>query len=102
MQKRAGITEKISISLDREDLAALKKRAKRLYRGNVSAVIAELAADARLLEGMTELVTWLGGPTLTDEDRTAIDRELRGDPPATRKRSAPPRATKRVKRRTAA
>ena len=102
MQKRAGVTQKISISLDRADLAALKKRANRLYRGNVSAVIAELAADAKLLEGMTDLVTWLGGPTLTDEDRKTIDRELRGGGPATKKRSPPSRATRRVKRRTAA
>lgn len=73
--KRAGSTEKISISLPREDLLALKKRAKRLYGGNVSAVVTELAADARLLEGMHELVGALGGPALTDEARNALDAE---------------------------
>lgn len=75
MKKREGVTEKISISLSRSDLASLKKRAKRLYAGNVSAVISELAADAALLEGMHELVGWLGGPSLTDRERKAIDRE---------------------------
>jgi len=80
MSKRAGVTEKISISINREDLKALKKRAKRLHDGNVSAVIAELAADAKLLEGMNDLVDWLGGPSLTDEDRTSIDGEQRGAP----------------------
>ncbi len=75
MKKREGVTEKISISLSRSDLASLKKRAKRLYSGNVSAVISELAADAALLEGMHELVNWLGGPSLTDRERKAIDRE---------------------------
>jgi len=75
MKKRAGVTEKISISLSRSDLASLKKRAKRLYAGNVSAVISELAADAALLEGMHELVDWLGGSSLTDRDRRALDRE---------------------------
>ena len=75
MKQRRGVTEKISISLSRSDLASLKKRAKRLYAGNVSAVIAELAADAALLEGMHELVSWLGGPSLTDRERQAIDRE---------------------------
>jgi hypothetical protein len=75
MAARAGITEKISISLSRQDLASLKKRAKRLHGGNVSAVIAELAADAALLEGMHELVTWLGGPSLTDQERATMDRE---------------------------
>lgn len=82
MKRRAGGTEKISISLSRSDLAALTKRAKRLYGGNVSAVISELAADAALLEGMHELVSWLGGPSLTDRDRAAIDREWSEQPPA--------------------
>jgi len=75
MPKRAGVTEKISISVRRSDLASLRKRAKRLYDGNVSAVIAELAADAALLEGMHELVGHLGGSTLTDRDRTELDAE---------------------------
>jgi hypothetical protein len=76
MKSRAGVTEKISISIHRDDLKALKKRAKRLHGGNVSAVIAELAADARLLEGMNDLIDWLGGPSLTDAERKKIDREL--------------------------
>jgi hypothetical protein len=75
VSKRAGATEKISISVRASDLASLRKRAKRLYGGNVSAVIAELAADAALLEGMHELVGRLGGPSLTDEDREKLDRE---------------------------
>jgi hypothetical protein len=82
MKKRAGLTAKISISLSRSELASLKKRAKRLYAGNVSAVIAELAADAALLEGMHELVNWLGGPSLTDREREEIDREWSGQPRA--------------------
>jgi hypothetical protein len=85
MKKREGTTEKISISLSRSDLASLKKRAKRLYSGNVSAVISELAADAALLEGMHELVTWLGGPSLTDRERRAIDREWSGRARATKR-----------------
>ena len=91
MKKREGVTEKISISLSRSALASLKKRAKRLYAGNVSAVISELAADAALLEGMHELVNWLGGPSLTDRERKAIDREWSGQ---TR---APKRARKNKK-----
>ncbi len=87
MKKRAGVTEKISISLHREDLKALKKRAKRLHGGNVSAVITELAADAGLLEGMNELVDWLGGPSLTNDDRERLDREMRGERPASKKKS---------------
>ena len=92
MPKRAGITEKISISINREDLKALKRRAKRLYDGNVSAVIAELAADAKLLEGMHDLVEWLGGPSLTEEDRRAVDRELMGLGPLGKKKARPKKA----------
>lgn len=91
MTKRAGVTAKISISLSRSDLASLKKRAKRLYAGNVSAVISELAADAALLEGMHELVSWLGGSSLTDRERQEIDREWSPQtrsPKRTRKRRA--------------
>ncbi len=91
MNKRAGVTAKISISLSRSDLASLKKRAKRLYAGNVSAVISELAADAALLEGMHELVTSLGGPSLTERERKEIDQEWSGGartPKRTRKNGA--------------
>ncbi len=75
MPKRAGSTEKISISVRPADLASLRRRAKRLYGGNVSAVIAELAADAALLEGMHDLVDRLGGASLTDATRDTLDRE---------------------------
>ena len=94
MQKRAGVTDKISISLDRDDLKALKKRAKRLFGGNVSALIAELAADAKLLEGMNDLVQSLGGPVLTEDDRKRIDRELQGGAatPTSKRKSKPKKA----------
>ena len=92
MGKRAGVTAKISISLNREDLEALKRRAKRLYDGNVSAVIAELAADAKLLEGMNDLVDWLGGPSLTDADRRELDGEMHGGSPLRKKKPRQKRA----------
>jgi|CXWL01.1.fsa_nt_gi hypothetical protein len=95
MQKRAGLTAKISISLDREDLKALKKRAKRLFGGNVSAVIAELADDAKLLEGISDLVDALGGPVLTDDDRRRIDREWQN-------RTATPTTKRKPKQKKAA
>jgi hypothetical protein len=94
MAKRAGVTEKISVSLRRSDLASLRQRAKRLYDGNISAVIAELAADAALLEGMHHLIGRLGGPSLTAADRTALDREWATRAPGGGKRT---RARKPVK-----
>ena len=85
MTKRPGTTKKISISLDADILTALKKRARRLHEGNLSAVIAELAADAALLEGMQALLDSLGGATLTDEDRARIDAEWAGTPLPTKR-----------------
>lgn len=95
MRGRAGNTEKISVSVRSTDLEAIRKRAKRLYDGNVSAVIAELAADAAVLEGMHELVVALGGPLLTDEDRGALDAEWSApaSKPRGRKRKAKKVAT---------
>lgn len=75
MVKRAGATEKVSVSIPRSDLAALRRRARRLHDGNLSAVISELAADAALLEAMHELVHELGGNSLSDVDRAALDAE---------------------------
>jgi hypothetical protein len=94
MHKRTGATEKISISVRSSDLASLKKRAQRLYGGNVSAVIAELAADAALVEGMHDLVGRLGGPSLSDEDREALDREWATQPAPSDKRSRKRKARK--------
>ncbi|MCC6900539.1 MAG: hypothetical protein IT377_16290 [Polyangiaceae bacterium] len=88
MAARVGPTEKISISVKRSDLASLRRRAKRLYGGNVSAVIAELAADAALLEGMHALVDRLGGPSLTAGDRLRLDADWRRPARPTRARKA--------------
>jgi hypothetical protein len=86
---RSGRTEKISVSLDRTDLQALRRRAKRLYGGNVSAAIAEGIRRIREEEGREKLVAWLGesGKT-TDEGREAIRAEWSGPSGAARPRRA--------------
>ncbi len=87
MPSRAGNTEKISVSIDRADLAILKKRARRLHHGNVSAVIAEIVARAKEQEGLAELLDWLGGPaSMSDAEAAAIDRELLGNPRTPKRR----------------
>lgn len=77
--KRAGQTEKISVSLDRSALQVLRRRAKRLYAGNVSAAIAGGARRIREEAGRERLVEWLGETgelrELTDGKREAIDAE---------------------------
>jgi hypothetical protein len=57
---RAGRTEKVSISLARSDAQLLRARARRLYGGNVSAVVAEGVRRIRDEEGRRALVAWLG------------------------------------------
>lgn len=79
MKRKNGIAAvKVSVSVADEDLKILKRRAKRLYDGNLSAVIHELAQKAKKQEAMERLVASLGGPSLTDEDRRAIDAEWTG------------------------
>jgi hypothetical protein len=85
---RSGRTEKISVSLDRGDLQALRRRAKRLYGGNVSAAIAEGARRIREEEGREKLVAWLGDSSkTTPEERDALRAEWN----SARGKSRPPR-----------
>ena len=60
MTKRPGQTVKLSISLDRSDVAILKKRAKRVSGGNISAAIADTIRVAREVEDREALAAWLG------------------------------------------
>jgi hypothetical protein len=79
-QRRAGRTVKVSVSLDRQDVAALKRRAAESYGGNLSAAFAEAAKWLRQREARRRLVDALGGPTLTPEAALAIDVEQAGRP----------------------
>lgn len=79
-QKRAGTTVKVSVSLNKADLAALKRRAKESYGGNLSAAFAEAARLIRQREARRRLIDELGGPTLTAESAAAIDAEQAGGP----------------------
>lgn len=79
-RSRAGQTEKISVSIDRADLAMLRARARRLYGGNLSAAIAEGVRRLREEEGREALVRWLGDAGRTTEaEREAIRAEQRGE-----------------------
>lgn len=75
VQKRAGKTVKVSVSLDRSDLAALRRRAGESYGGNLSAAFAEAARWIRQREARQRLIEQLGGPTLTRRSRESIDAE---------------------------
>ena len=79
-RSRSGRTAKISISLDRRDLALLRGRARRLFEGNLSAVIAEGVRRVREEEGREALLGWLGDAARTSpEQREAVRSEWRGN-----------------------
>jgi hypothetical protein len=75
-RSRAGHTDKISVSIDRKDLDALRRRARRLHGGNLSAVIAEGVRRVREEEGREALVAWLGeAGSATEDERNAVRSE---------------------------
>jgi hypothetical protein len=78
--RRAGRTVKVSISLDKSDLAVLKQHAAKAHAGNLSAAFADAARFLRQQAARDRLVDMLGGPSLTPEAARAIDRELAGGP----------------------
>jgi hypothetical protein len=72
-------TEKVSVSLKKEDLRVLRARAKRLYGGNLSALLSDFAKLARYEEGADSLLEWLGAAAqLTDGDRAQFEAERLG------------------------
>jgi len=84
--KRAGRTVKVSVSLDADDVAVLRRRARESYGGNLSAAFSEAARWIRQREARRRLVDMLGGPILTPDIADAIDAEQAIRPsPARRK-----------------
>ena len=76
MPKRPGKTVKVSISVDREDLKLLRKRADLLHDGNLSMLMRELAEEERRFKAMDKLIRKLGGPLpVTDAERAEIQAE---------------------------
>jgi hypothetical protein len=80
VQRRAGKTVKVSVSLDKDDLATLRRQAREHHGGNLSAAFAEAARLLRQRSARLRLIDELGGPTLTPESAAAIDAEQHGGP----------------------
>jgi hypothetical protein len=91
--KRAGRTVKLSVSLDVDDVAVLRRRARESYGGNLSAAFGEAARWIRQREARERLVGLLGGPVLTPDLAAAIEAE---QAPVAR------RGSRKTKRRTSA
>lgn len=77
---------KVSVSIQPELLAAITRRAKRLYGGNISAVIAEMGEDVKRLDAMDRYLEDYRLAPLTDEARVRVDAELFGAEPSPVKR----------------
>ncbi len=87
MTKRAGVTRKVSLSIHEDDWRTLNARAKRLYKGNLSATVSDLIAMLKREEAWAKAVAWYGKPLdMTDAEREAIERELLGVSPAAPRR----------------
>ena len=80
---------KVSISIDDADLQWLKRRAKRVHGGNLSAAVAEGTQLVRHHEALGALLDDLGAPMLTTAEIDSLAAELDGKAqPRRRRRSA--------------
>jgi hypothetical protein len=68
--------KKVSVSIQPELLAAITRRAKRLYGGNISAVIAEMGEDIKRLDAMDRYFATYQVAPLTDAARARVDEAL--------------------------
>lgn len=69
VKKRPGGTTHLSISLPKEEAKILKRRAKRVYDGNVSRVVSDAIRYIAYEEGRDALIASFGGkgkPTLAE------------------------------------
>jgi hypothetical protein len=83
---RAGRTKTTSFSLDEATLRNLKALAARRHDGNVSALLAEVAAREAKFAAAEAFFAKYGVPPLTEEAIARIEAEWRGEAPAKKKR----------------
>jgi predicted DNA-binding ribbon-helix-helix protein len=83
---RAGRTKTTSFSLDKATLRNLKALAERRHKGNVSALLAEIASREAKFILAEALFEKYGVRPLDDEAVERIEAEWRGEAPAKRKR----------------
>lgn len=81
-------THTFSISVDDETRRILKEEADRSFEGNVSALVAAIAKQAKRQASLRELIAMLGQPPVTDEERIAFLAELDGARPKRRRSRA--------------
>jgi post-segregation antitoxin (ccd killing protein) len=90
MKRRAGKTATISISVGEETRRILKAEAKRAYGGNVSALVAAIAKEAKRQHALDWPLQRSGTPPMTSAERDALLAETDGGltPKKRRRRAA--------------
>ena len=83
---RPGRTKTTSFSLDKATLANLKALAARRHKGNVSALLAEIASREAKFAAAEALFEKYGVPPLDNEAIERIEAEWRGEVPTKKKR----------------
>jgi hypothetical protein len=74
MKKRPGGTTHLSISLPTEEAKILRRRAKRIYDGNVSRVVSDAIRYIAYEEGRDALIASFGGKgTPTSAEAAQLD-----------------------------
>jgi len=86
MKARSGKTVTFSISVDEETQRILKSEAARRYGGNVSALVAAIAKEAKRRAGLEWLLQRSSAPRMTDVELAALLAEIDGAPAAKKRR----------------
>ncbi|MDX2053269.1 MAG: hypothetical protein SFV15_12800 [Polyangiaceae bacterium] len=85
-QRRAGATETFSVSVDPETKRALRALADSAFGGNMSALVTDLAEDARRRTAAGKFLRRKGLPDVTTQQADAIQRQINDEIAALRKR----------------
>lgn len=85
---RAGRTKTTSFSLDEATLNSLRALAARRHKGNVSALLAEMASREAKFAAAEAYFEKYGVPPLDDAAIERIEAEWRGEVPRKRRRRA--------------
>jgi hypothetical protein len=79
-------SRKISVSVSEEDLAVLSARARRMHRGNLSAVVHDMVVALKREQALDELLGMLGGDRVTETEMLKLRQEIAAAKPGARRR----------------
>jgi hypothetical protein len=86
--RRAGATETFSVSVDPETKRALRQLADRDYDGNLSALVTDLAEEARRRLAAARYLDRHRVPDLRPQEAAALEAEIAREAAAWKKRRA--------------